>query len=238
MSIKIDLKILLFLLLFCITSQMDMYILLMTFACIHELAHLLVGLFLKFKPKELKLSPVGLQIEFYIKCDDYNRKIIKGNSLGIKKIIIALAGPIVNFIIIGMMMIIHKIGFGNIDSSTYQNIIYTNFLIGIFNLIPIYPLDGGRIIQEILHIIIGLKESYRWTHTISKIVLISLTAISSIAILYLKNIAILIIVIYLWILTIQQSRIYHAKEKINEMIEDSFYKTSHLSPKVKTSYKW
>lgn len=232
MSIKIDLKIFLLLFLFCITSQMDMYILLMVFACIHELAHLLVGLFLKFKPKELKVTPVGLQIAFYIKCDDYNKKIMKGNSLGVKKIIIALAGPMINFMIMGIMLMMYQIGIKKIDIITYQNIIYTNFLIGIFNLIPIYPLDGGRIINEILHITIGLRKSYQWTHTISKAVLIFLTAVASITILYLHNIAILIIIIYLWMLMIQQSKIYHTKEKINEMInsnnEERLYMNSYV----------
>ena len=85
--------------------------------------------------------------------------------------------------------------------------IYANFLIGIFNLIPIYPLDGGRILKEFLYIFKGLKKSYIYTYKISKITIIVLTAISSIAILYLRNFAVVIILIYLWALVfIERSR--------------------------------
>ncbi len=209
MSIKIDLKIFLFLFLFFLTAQMEIYILLMIFACIHELSHLIMGMILKFKPKELKITPMGLQISFYIKCDEYNKKIGKGNLLGIKKIIIALAGPMINFLIASIMIFIKP--------EIYQACIYSNILIGLFNLIPIYPLDGGRIVNEILHIMVGLKKSYQYTHNISKIAIIILTMIASIAILYLKNIGILIILIYLWILTTKESNIYHTKEKMMEI---------------------
>lgn len=47
MSVKIDLKILLFILLFCVTSQIEIYLLLMLFAIIHELGHLCAGLMLR-----------------------------------------------------------------------------------------------------------------------------------------------------------------------------------------------
>ena len=66
MSIKIDLKIFLFFFLFLLTSQIEMYILLMVFAIIHELGHLIMGLILKFEPEEIKLTPVGLQIKFKV----------------------------------------------------------------------------------------------------------------------------------------------------------------------------
>ena len=42
MSIKIDLKIFLFIILFWLTSQIKIYAVLMIFALIHELGHLLV----------------------------------------------------------------------------------------------------------------------------------------------------------------------------------------------------
>lgn len=80
--------------------------------------------------------PFGVSISFKIKVEEYNKKIKKGNMLEIKKILVALAGPLTNFIII---IIASNI---NIDLFKALIIIYTNFLIMIFNLLPIYPLDG------------------------------------------------------------------------------------------------
>ena len=91
-------------------------------------------------------------------------------------------------------------------------IIYANIIIGIFNLIPIYPLDGGRIVKNIVNIIYGRKEAYEYANLISNITISILTAISSILILYLKNIAILLIISYLWILVIKENKKYKNKK--------------------------
>lgn len=224
MNIKVDLKIFLFLLLFLVTSQFNIYILLMLFAFIHELGHLAMGLILGFKPKEIKVTPVGMKIEFAIKCEEYNKKILKGNLLGIKREIIALAGPLTNFIIVIIVSILknikpelEQISFFSITTINLQDVIYANLLIAIFNLIPIYPLDGGRIIKEILHICIGLGRSEKYTYMISKTMIILLTAISSVVILYIRNISILIIVVYLWILMIIEKRRYDTRRKIRKI---------------------
>lgn len=220
MSIKIDLMIILFLLLFCMTSQIEIYLILMLFACIHEIGHLCVGLLLGFKPKEVQINPMGMRIEFKPQIEEYNQKIGKANTLAIKKTIVAVAGPMTNFIIIFITMIAMYINEKLLISNLCTTIIYANFLIGFFNLIPIYPLDGGRIVKEILHITKGLKESYTYTYKISKITIVVLTAISSIAILYIQNIAIIIILIYLWGLVVLERRKYLKKKLIyNKIIE-------------------
>lgn len=221
MSIKLDLKIFLFLLLFLLTSQVEIYILLMILACIHEIAHLIMGILLGFKPQELKITPVGLQIGFRVKCEEYNQRIKKGNTLTIKRAIIAAAGPIINLImvIIAITILSNDLTYTNIWNTniTIETFIYANLLIAFFNLIPIYPLDGGRIIHEILHIAIGLEEADTYTHIISKITIIVLTVVTSIAILYFHNIAMVIILIYLWMMIIRENRIYHNRQQLKKI---------------------
>lgn len=214
MSIKIDLMIIIFLLLFCITSQLEIYLILMLFACIHELGHLCMGLILGFKPQEIQLNPIGMRIEFKTQIEEYNQKIEKGNTLAVKRAIVAAAGPMTNFLVIVIMIIASTINEKLMLSEVCTTIVYANFLIGFFNLIPIYPLDGGRIIKEILHIKQGLKKSCHNTYKISKITIVILTAISSIAILYIQNISIIIILIYLWGLVILERKKYLQKKVI------------------------
>ena len=54
---------------------------------------------------------------------------------------------------------------------------------------------------------------------ISNVIMILLTGISSIAILYLKNIALVFVIAYLWIVTINQNKQYKLKERIRAIIE-------------------
>ena len=207
MSIKIDLMIAFFIILFCLTSQIEIYLILLLFAVIHEIGHLIAGILLGFNPKEIQINIAGVRVEFKPKIEEYNKRILKGSSLSLKRAIIAMAGPITNFLIIAILQLISIINPKFVLSNMVINVVYANFLIGIFNLIPIYPLDGGRNLKEILYIFKGLKKSYIYTYKISKITIIVFTAISSIAILYLKNFAVVIILIYLWALVfIERSR--------------------------------
>ena len=75
MQIKIDLKIFLFLLIFVITRQIKIYAILMLFALIHELGHLVTGLILGLKIEEISVVPVGFSIRFKTESKDYNKKI-------------------------------------------------------------------------------------------------------------------------------------------------------------------
>ena len=239
MSVKIDLKIFLFLFLFLLTSQIEIYVVLLLFAIIHELGHLIMGAVLGFRPEEIKLTPVGLKMKF--KMDNLkmrenistnnqlsnsssskvknNLKINGVNTLCIKKAIIALAGPITNLLIAVIVIIIGSFNANIINTYLYQIIIYSNFLIAIFNLIPIYPMDGGRIINETIKLFYGNKVAYKLTYIISKTVLILLTAISSIVILYIHNISIVIILAYLWYLEILEIRRYNRRKNISKLIE-------------------
>lgn len=208
MKFRIDLKIFLFIILFIITKQIEIYSMVMIFALLHEFGHLIVGLLCGMKPDNLSIMPFGISISFKIKPEEYNKKIKEGNSIEIKKIIVALAGPITNLIFI---LIVNNI---NINIVKGIMIIYTNLLIMIFNLLPIYPLDGGRILKGILYINYGKKRAEKYTNQVSFITVIIITAISSILILYIQNIAIFLIDAYLWYLVIKENIIYKRRIEI------------------------
>lgn len=211
MRIKIDLKIFLIVILFFITRQIQIYATIMFFAFIHELGHLLVGLLLGIKTEKIELKPYGVSIAFKPTFDDYNKKIKNANILELKKIIIALAGPITNLIIAFSCI---SLRYNSIDV-----IVYSNLLLTIFNMIPIYPLDGGRILKGALHIVYGKRKAEKCINNISFITILLITLISSVAIYCLKNISIFFIVLILWGMFIKQDIILQRKNKIYNLLE-------------------
>lgn len=213
MRFRIDLKIFLFLILFYVTKQIEIYTVIMFFAIIHELGHMLAGLLMGMKPEKLEIMPYGVSVSFKLMPKDYNRKIKRGNQLELKKVLVALAGPITNFMIITIVLQM------NMNLVSTLMILYSNLILILFNLLPIYPLDGGRLIKGILHIFLGKIKAEKYTNYISFVTLMIVTFVSSIAIYQLQNIAIFLVVLMLWVIFIREDRVYEKRNKMYHLIE-------------------
>ena len=202
MVLRIDLKIFIFFVLFYLTRQIVLYATIMVLCVIHELGHVLMGIIMGLKIEKIEILPLGLSVSFKINVDDYNKKIKKGNILQLKKIAIAVAGPFTNVMM--LLLVLNT----KIDLKIVSNEIlaYANIVIILFNMLPIYPLDGGRILKEFIHIFEGSIKSKIYIRKISKAIMILITMIGSIAIIYLRNVAIFFIIVYLCIIVIKDSR--------------------------------
>ena len=89
MKVRIDLKILFFLVLFKIKKQIELYTTILGFAFLHEIAHILIGILLKFKPREIEIMPFGFWATLEPKIYDYKRKVLRSNIVEVKYIFIA-----------------------------------------------------------------------------------------------------------------------------------------------------
>ena len=98
---------------------------------IHEFSHYVFLKLFKVNVKNLELSIIGGILEI----NDKNISLIK-------RLLINSSGVISNLIIILLIKIT------NINSLNY--LVYYNLFIIIFNLIPIIPLDGFRILNDLL----------------------------------------------------------------------------------------
>ena len=144
----------------------------------------------------------------------------KANILALKQMLIAMAGPLVNLVIAIFTYVIIFLN-KNLETSTAEMVIYSNILIFVFNLLPIYPLDGGRIIKELIYMFNGLEQSYLYTNKISKISVIVLTALSSIGILVYKNWAILIIIVYLWVIVLKENKYLERRGNLLRILKNN-----------------
>lgn len=159
--------------------------------------------------------PIGFGISFRVDTENYNKKILKANLLTVKKIIIALAGPLINLIFIFIFIILEYIL--KIEINT---LIYVNILIFIFNMMPIYPLDGGRILKNILYIFFGKLKALQIINVVSKIIAFILTFLIVFISIFYKNISYIFVLIYIWIIVIKASKICNMKIKMYKILKN------------------
>lgn len=137
-----------------------------------------------------------------------------GKENSIRRIITYLSGPLLNLIIAFVLYI----------TRLNDELIKINLLLGIFNLLPIIPLDGGRILKEILKCLWGHKKSSIFMIEFTKISLVVISLFYSIAILKIKNIAILFLILYMWWLYIIENKKIRTLKRVYGIIEKSIEK--------------
>jgi Zn-dependent protease/CBS domain-containing protein len=83
--------------------------------------------------------------------------------------LMAIAGPLSSFVLAGIFYVLllasHRSEMAISISGVLAYLAMINLILGIFNMIPAFPLDGGRILRSILW---GYKHNVRWaTHIAS-----------------------------------------------------------------------
>jgi stage IV sporulation protein FB len=107
----------------------------------HELAHILAAKHFGCKATGFHISALG------------EMAVLRGLDVlaAWKRYIVYTAGPFINFLIAGAAYLV-----GWHEISLY------NFILGAFNLLPVFPLDGGRLLQLFLGNRMGILRANRF----------------------------------------------------------------------------
>jgi Zn-dependent protease/predicted transcriptional regulator len=120
---------------------------------LHELGHALVARGSGVPAKGIILLPIG-----GITILDEAHAIPDSINAWKRDIRIAAAGPIVNFVVAGLSAIILVAAIPGFSLTTrpllhssalLRSIVWVNLYLGLFNLLPAYPMDGGRVLRAI-----------------------------------------------------------------------------------------
>lgn len=132
---------------------------------LHELAHAFIATRLGHKVTRIYVDLFNGAAEMDLNAIT-DRESIK----------IVFAGPWINSLLMLIFFFLNAIGYRNLF---VNSMIFVNFYLLVFNLIPIFPLDGGRILRSFLNIKIKDKEkATRLSSVISLIFSIGLLAYS------------------------------------------------------------
>jgi len=159
---KIDFSFYLALLLALFSRQIDVYLAYLIAVIIHECGHLIIASLFKWEVELLKITAIGGFLTFK---NDLSKPRLQA-------FLVACGGVFFNVILVIMLTLL--------DGS--PTLIYPQLTIIIFNLLPIAPLDGSKIMQSLMR---GFFE-YRTVLNIMRVTNTIFLAIFAIGVIALR----------------------------------------------------
>lgn len=128
------------------------------FACVvlHELGHALAARRYGISTPDITLLPIGGLA-----------RLSRLPEKPSEEVVIAIAGPAVNVVIAAVLVLIFGARFEpasitSIENPTYgflTRLAFVNIFLVLFNLIPAFPMDGGRVLRALLAIRLGRRKA-------------------------------------------------------------------------------
>ncbi len=149
---------------------------------LHELAHAFVAQSLGYNLSSISLIPFGVSLN--LSAFDMNPK---------DEIKIAIAGPLLNAFICLVLFMLWWI-FPNTYNYTLL-FFYANFVTCIFNLLPAFPLDGGRIVKGLCSLKLNNNIAIKLCKIINIFIIICLVILFVISLFFSPNLTYLFVAI-------------------------------------------
>jgi Zn-dependent protease len=165
------------------------------FVCVvlHELGHCFTAMRFGITVPRILLMPIGGMAEF----DGIPREPRR-------ELLITIAGPAVNFVIAGLLWVLLPAltplpeGAVETDVPTLLEsghiLMQWNLAMGLFNLLPAFPMDGGRILRALLATRLNYLKATFWAVTTGKVLCV---IGASIAVFYQPLLAALFVFIFI-----------------------------------------
>ncbi len=161
-----------------LTGLFKQFMIIFFLIIIHELGHFLMAKLFKWNIDKIKIYPYGGCVKF---SESLNKPIYQ-------EFLILICGPL--FQMIGFLFLTFLFNKGLIFYQDYLAIKSYNYTLLLFNLLPIYPLDGGKIFNLVCNYFFNYKSG-------NKLVIIISYILSIIILIFNKNYNLLLMIILL-----------------------------------------
>lgn len=131
-----------------ITAHFYELLMLLAIIFVHEMGHACAATYYKWRVKEIIILPFGGVLE----TEEHGNRTLK------EDLVVILSGPMQHLWLFLLAYLLHAIGF--MEYGTLMTFLFVNSAICLFNLLPIWPLDGGKL----LFLLFSLKYSFLRSH--------------------------------------------------------------------------
>ncbi len=137
------------------------------FVCVilHELGHSLTARRYGVRTSRILLLPIGGMAEL--------EQIPRQPSA---ELLITAAGPAVNFALVALLLPFAWQGYFSAEEIAYYSVAglviqlcVANLIMGCFNLVPVFPMDGGRILRALLAIKLPYLQATYWAVLVGRV---------------------------------------------------------------------
>lgn len=182
-------------LLFAFYFRMSEYLVFLLFSLLHETGHYLLACYFDFEIDHIEVLPFGA----FLSLKDFGRHLVK------EELLMLCAGPLVNMVFIVLFYFMGQ-----------SQLLKINVFIALFNLLPIYPLDGAKICQ----LMFSYFMDYRYTFFLQIRISLLLIAFGFLSLKALGRLIVLFYLFYHNILYIKEYRI----SLIETILADHYHK--------------
>lgn len=179
-----------------VVGRFVLVVLLFAIVVMHEYGHVLAARRYGIGTRDIVLYPIGGVAMLERMPDKPHQELI-----------VALAGPAVNVVLAVLLYIVNRLlGYSTFpeamawEAQTLVQLMWVNILLVAFNMLPAYPMDGGRALRALLAMVIDPVRATVWAATIGQVMAIVFVVAGA-----YFNIFLSIIGVFVWIGAAQET---------------------------------